>query len=390
MDKEEIKVTTYQDKKAYVFISYSSKDAEEVFKKYLIPLQKQYGLRLFCDVDFKNEASESWAKQMWKNMRKASACLMFVSSSYVESYACLLEVLNMAYENTKPLIIELQKPSDTRESELLSISPSTRKMFQNIGIKLKNLSRTQLQKDALNCYVDIEDEIEQGETSRETVSDLFGDLIAKISVVTLKQDNGLEAIANSLEKYKVFEKTESGEDKLAVQEDTLAREDKLAQAAVLPELDREIVKSSQPILTDNNLDFWIRFREYIGDAPLFPEANYRVPDKAPATHDSWIELKGVGIFKIELAIRIKDATIRCSIIIPPGKAAMYDRIVLHRNEIEKAAEGLHAVMEWDGKSDGKRIKFQTGMSETDRREDYEFFRKTAEMIYRIIVPFARE
>ena len=79
--KESLVVTDYNSKKDYAFISYCSKNEEEVFAKHVIPLQEEYGLRLYFDKNFKDHAAENWSDQMFDNITRAKICIAFVSKS---------------------------------------------------------------------------------------------------------------------------------------------------------------------------------------------------------------------------------------------------------------------------------------------------------------------
>jgi len=76
----EIKITQANDNEGYVFVSYSSKNRDTVLNNYLIPLQRDYGLRIYYDEAFEDDATRTWTDQMQENLQKAQVCLMFASS----------------------------------------------------------------------------------------------------------------------------------------------------------------------------------------------------------------------------------------------------------------------------------------------------------------------
>ncbi|MBQ9142126.1 MAG: toll/interleukin-1 receptor domain-containing protein [Lachnospiraceae bacterium] len=373
MNKEELKITTFEDDKGYVFISYSSADEEKVFNDFVVPLQEKYGLRIFCDKNFKNRANQTWTKQMRNNISAAQACLLFISSTYAASYACLLEVLIATYKKIPILKIQLEEPNITKRFNERSISDSTRKEFVKIGKQLENAEF----KDANNCYLDIQECIEEGKISEYDVSTVFCEYLSKISVTKLNQRDGLEAIKASLEQI------QKGKKSACVFEEECYSE--VAKNTDEAEDEAQTVQQGNSVST-NNLDFWGNFIAYVGDAPVIPNTNYRMPEKLPYTHDSWTELKGVRNIKIELALKKVDNTIRCTIIIPPNKHCLYNRIKLYKDELEEKSKKINAQMEWDGESQGKRIKFQTLRSVTDEKKDFEFLIKAIELIHESVVP----
>ncbi len=131
----EIKITQANDNEGYVFVSYSSKNRDTVLNNYLIPLQRDYGLRIYYDEAFEDDATRTWTDQMQENLQKAQVCLMFASSDYVCSYACALEVLyaiafdipilKIYLENN---IVELLQKKKLLKSS--KISDSTKSDFQ--------------------------------------------------------------------------------------------------------------------------------------------------------------------------------------------------------------------------------------------------------------------
>lgn len=98
-----VKVTTMDDGTGYVFVSYSSRDAERVFKEKIIPLQDR-GLRVYCDKQF-DASSDNWIDNMKKNMKFCSVVILFISEEYLASYATLLELLNALKEEKEIITV---------------------------------------------------------------------------------------------------------------------------------------------------------------------------------------------------------------------------------------------------------------------------------------------
>lgn len=104
--KEEIKKYPYKDNRRYVFVSYSHRDAELVYKQVLDWLRKGYNI--YIDVDFENHGSESNWVTIMEDCIRTRACSMitcFRSENYICSYAALLELLTIRSQKT---IIERQ------------------------------------------------------------------------------------------------------------------------------------------------------------------------------------------------------------------------------------------------------------------------------------------
>lgn len=89
-----LSVNTHKDSQDYVFISYKSDDWEAVFTQVVFPLVEQYGLRVYCDKAFDSD-NKNWLEQMKLNIesRHCRAILVFLSKSYLSSYATMLELM---------------------------------------------------------------------------------------------------------------------------------------------------------------------------------------------------------------------------------------------------------------------------------------------------------
>ena len=87
---EKLQITTYKDKIGYVFISYKSENWKKVFEGKVFDLQRR-GLRIYSDKNF-DDTNHSWLDDMEKNMKRASAVILFISKEYLQSYATLMEL----------------------------------------------------------------------------------------------------------------------------------------------------------------------------------------------------------------------------------------------------------------------------------------------------------
>lgn len=212
MSNNRISITSYNESKGYVFISYSSKNRETVINDFLIPLQYNYGLRLYFDQDFQNDATTSWTNQMKRNLINSDACLVFLSNTYLCSYACLLEVLN-AITNKKPILVILLEKIDLSnlqcDDKEQTLSHETVKNFKDQGKWLKRAVQSLYPqaKEALDCYKNVMDNLKTDNdtnTVRIATSDIalpFEVLIKSITGLRINgspDENTIKGIRNSL------------------------------------------------------------------------------------------------------------------------------------------------------------------------------------------------
>ena len=89
-----IKTFLPEEGENYVFISYKSDDWKNVLIDIVEAMQERYGLRVYYDANFDKD-NDLWIDNM-KSAIKSSRCkaiLAFISKGYMESYACLMELL---------------------------------------------------------------------------------------------------------------------------------------------------------------------------------------------------------------------------------------------------------------------------------------------------------
>ena len=89
-----LKITTVEDRKPYLFISYKSDDWELAIEEIAYTMQKLYGLSIYYDRNFE-DVNESWVKAMQNHLLSPQCVgvLAFLSRNYVRSYATMLEIL---------------------------------------------------------------------------------------------------------------------------------------------------------------------------------------------------------------------------------------------------------------------------------------------------------
>lgn len=106
--EKKLEITECSQRKPYVFVSYASDNWETVFKSAVVPLQERCGLRVYADKAF-DKVNDKWIVPMLRNVRGADAMIVFVSQSYIESYACFLELLTAVNNKKQIVFISLEE-----------------------------------------------------------------------------------------------------------------------------------------------------------------------------------------------------------------------------------------------------------------------------------------
>ena len=192
MRKEDLIITNAdncEDGMGYLFISYSSGDSERVFNDYLIPMQEQYGVRMFFDNDFKNHAEQSWTNQMRINLgdQQCKGMIIFESENYVKSYACLLEVLHAIAFGKKMIRVQLSRPAIAKR-ETVKTSATTKEVFEQVLKRLEAAKDSDLVNAAeLNLGLLLDSALVNGELifKKNTLSERFIEVLSEISGITL-------------------------------------------------------------------------------------------------------------------------------------------------------------------------------------------------------------
>lgn len=93
-ETEDLKAFTPKDNQNYVFISYSSKNWENVLNGVVRNMTDRYGLRVYFDKNFARD-NALWEDNMKEAIEtsKCVAFLAFISKDYMKSYPCLMEAL---------------------------------------------------------------------------------------------------------------------------------------------------------------------------------------------------------------------------------------------------------------------------------------------------------
>lgn len=208
---DELKITTADDlgkneNEGYVFISYCSKNKETVFRDVVIPMQKEYGLRVYADkaFDYKND---EWVNQMQENLSASQAVLIFVSNEYVCSYACFLEVLTAVQEDIPILPIYIDENPMAGDSEkVLSISNNTRGAFEDIAnqLNIKLLLENKIgtpSKELLNVmasYLKLKNPIQNNKLKEKLLSQKFTGMLKELAPIKHSINKSRDALISCI------------------------------------------------------------------------------------------------------------------------------------------------------------------------------------------------
>ena len=95
-------------------------------------MQKQYGLRVYADKAF-DKVNDKWIVPMLRNVRGSDIFVAFISQSYIESYACFLELLTAVNNRKKLVVVSLE--------EQLHLGDTTNLPIVNRGVKNEKIGR---------------------------------------------------------------------------------------------------------------------------------------------------------------------------------------------------------------------------------------------------------
>ena len=208
---DELEITTADDlykneNEGFVFISYCSKNKETVFRDVVIPMQKEYGLRVYADkaFDYKND---EWVNQMQENLAASQAVLIFVSNEYVCSYACFLEVLTAVQEDIPILPIYIdENPIAGDSDKVLSISNNTRGAFEDIAnqLNIKLLLENKIgtpSKELLNVmagYLKLKKPIQNNKLKEKLLSQKFTGMLKELAPIKHSINKSRDALISCI------------------------------------------------------------------------------------------------------------------------------------------------------------------------------------------------
>ena len=195
-----LKVTECSRGEHYVFISYASDDWETVFKKAVVPLQEQYGLRVFADKAF-DKVNDKWIVPMLRNVRGSDLMIAFVSQKYIESYACFLEILTAV--NSRKQIIFVALENDLRigaSDEQPAIERGAKIELLNQGANITTITNNtsnDILRAMKSAFTSISTFIEQDSLSKDDISDAFINFF-RDAAINKKTINDLIALQSTI------------------------------------------------------------------------------------------------------------------------------------------------------------------------------------------------
>ncbi len=195
-----LEITECSQRKPYVFVSYASDNWETVFKSAVVPMQKQYGLRVYADKAF-DKVNDKWIVPMLRNIRGADVILAFVSQSYIESYACFLELLTAV--NNKKQIVFVSLGEDLHlgdTTDLPNVERGVKNEILNQGGNIAtntNNTSNDLMRAMKSAYTSILTLLEQDALSKYDISDAFINFFRDASI-NRKTINDLGAVKDTI------------------------------------------------------------------------------------------------------------------------------------------------------------------------------------------------
>lgn len=219
--EKNLTITECSQNKKYVFISYASDNWEKVFKDGVVPLQKEYGLRAYADKAF-DKGNDKWIIPMLRNIRGAEAVVAFVSQSYIESYACFLELLTAVNNNVPIVFVSLNddlKLGDTTDQPEVErgVKKEIIRQGDNLATKTNNTSNDTM-RAMKSAYTSLSTLLEQDVLSKYDISDAFINFFrdASVNKKTIDDLKALKRSVGSVSKH-VFDEAAVVESKPAAQ-----------------------------------------------------------------------------------------------------------------------------------------------------------------------------
>lgn len=198
--EKNLTITECSQNKKYVFISYASDNWETVFKDTVVPLQNEYGMRVYADKAF-DKGNDKWIIPMLRNIRGAEAVVAFVSQSYIESYACFLELLTAVNNNVPVVFVSLNdelKLGATTDQPAVErgVKKEIIRQGDNLATKTNNTSNDTM-RAMKSAYTSLSTLLEQDVLSKYDISDAFINFFRDASV-NKKTINDLKALKRSV------------------------------------------------------------------------------------------------------------------------------------------------------------------------------------------------
>lgn len=206
-----LEITECSQRKPYVFVSYASDNWETVFKDAIVPLQQTYGLRVYADKAF-DKVNDKWIVPMLRNVRGADVVVVFVSQSYIESYACFLELLTAVNNKKQIVFISLEQElrlGDTTDQPDIERGVKNEILNQGANISTNtNNTSNDVMRAMKSAYTSLSTLLEQDALSKYDISDAFINFFRDASV-NRKTINDLKAVKRTISSLskEVFDKS---------------------------------------------------------------------------------------------------------------------------------------------------------------------------------------
>lgn len=240
-----LEITECSQRKPYVFISYASDNWEQVFKSAVVPMQREYGLRVYADRAF-DTVNDKWIVPMLRNVRGADVMVAFVSQNYIESYACFLELLTAANNKKQIVFVSLGEQLHLGDTtDLPNVERGVKKEILNQGANIAtntNNTSNDLMRAIKSAFTSISTLLEQDALSKYDISDAFINFF-RDAAINYKSINDLIAVKSTIRSISgsVFDKTQA--DKLGSSEPNPGSES-ASGSVLLPDV--ETVLTSEP------------------------------------------------------------------------------------------------------------------------------------------------
>lgn len=196
-------ITECSQKVPYAFISYASDNWETVFKTAVVPMQKKYGLRVYADKAF-DKVNDKWIVPMLRNVRGSDVMVAFVSQSYIESYACFLELLTAVNNKKQIVFVSLEQQlylGDTTDQPNVERGVKNEILNQGANIATNtNNSSNDVMRAMKSAYTSISSFLEQDALSKYDITDAFINFFkdASINKKTINDLNAVKRTINSV------------------------------------------------------------------------------------------------------------------------------------------------------------------------------------------------
>ena len=187
--------------RSYAYISCASDNREQVFKSAVVPMQQQYGLRVYADETL-DEVNDKWVVSMLRNISGADVVVAFISQSYVESYTCFLELLNAVNNKKQIVFVSLEDQLHLGDTTVLSeMEQGIKNEILNQGANIAtniNGSSDDLMRAMKSAYTRISTMLEQDALSKYYISGAFINFFrdASINQITI---NDLKDVMRTIE-----------------------------------------------------------------------------------------------------------------------------------------------------------------------------------------------